>query len=143
MHRVLAAIHESVIVLQQMFSEHKHAFPEAPKRHFESPEYSTLLLHSVWTAFFDRCLIKLPTGEYVSPQYGGSRRLDILELGSILKRPCLSNFPDGTDKAWEGLRKKVLLISCRCVLHLYKRTTKVDVVIAMLLVLLSTPPSVC
>ena len=29
MHHVLAAIHESVIVLQQVFSEHRHAFPEA------------------------------------------------------------------------------------------------------------------
>ena len=57
MHHVLVAIHESVMVLQQMFNEHKHAFPEAPKRHFGSPGYSTLLLHSVWTAFFDRCLI--------------------------------------------------------------------------------------
>ena len=80
MHHVLAAIHESVIVLQQVFSEHRHAFPEAPKRHFGSPGYSTLLLHSVWTAFFDRCLIKLPTGEYVSPQYGGSWTLEISSL---------------------------------------------------------------
>ena len=65
MHHVLAAIHESVIVLQQVFHEHKRAFPEAPKRHSGSPGYSTRLLHSVWTAFHDRCLIKLPTGEYV------------------------------------------------------------------------------
>ena len=76
MHHVLVAIHDSVIVLQQAFNEHKHAFPEAPKRHFGSPRYSTLLLHSVWTAFFDRCLIKLATGEYVSPQYGGSWTLE-------------------------------------------------------------------
>ena len=70
MHHVLVAIHDSIMVLQQMFNENKHAddaFPEAPKRRFGSPGYSTLLLHSVWTAFFDRCLIKLPTCEYVSP----------------------------------------------------------------------------
>ena len=53
MHHVLVAIHDSIIVLQHMFNEHKHAFPEAPKRHFGSPGYSTLLLHSVWTAFFE------------------------------------------------------------------------------------------
>ena len=41
------AIHESVIVLQQVFNEHRLAFPEVPKRHFGSPGYSTLLLHSV------------------------------------------------------------------------------------------------
>ena len=46
----------------------------------EAPGYSTLLLHSVWTAFFDRCLIKLPTGEYVSPQYGGSWTLESSSL---------------------------------------------------------------
>ena len=80
MHHVLVVIHDSVIVLQQMFNEHKHAFPEAPKRHFGSPGYSTLLLHSVWTAFFDRCLIKLPTGEYVSPQCGGSWTLESSSL---------------------------------------------------------------
>ena len=51
-----------------------------PKRHFGSPGYSTLLLHSVWTAFFDRCLVKLPTGEYVSPQYGGSWTLESSSL---------------------------------------------------------------
>ena len=79
MHRVLVAIHDSVTVLQQMFNEHKHAFPEAPRRHFGSPGYSTLLL-SVWTAFFDRCLIKLPTGEYVPPQYGGSWTLESSSL---------------------------------------------------------------
>ena len=38
------------------------------------------ILHSVWTAFFDRCLIKLPTGEYVSPQYGGSWTLESSSL---------------------------------------------------------------
>ena len=80
MHRILVAIHRSVIVLQQMFNEHKHAFPEAPKRHFGSPGYSTLLLRSVWSAFFDRCLIKLPTGEYVSPQYCGSWTLESSSL---------------------------------------------------------------
>ena len=40
----------------------------------------TLLLHSVWTAFFDRCLVKLPTGEYVSPQHGGSWTLESSSL---------------------------------------------------------------
>ena len=47
MHHVLVAIHDSVLVLQQMFNEHKEAFPQAPKRQFWSPGYSTLLLHSV------------------------------------------------------------------------------------------------
>ena len=64
-HHVVVAIHE-----------HRHAFPEVPKRRFGSPGYSTLLLHSVSTSFFDRCLIKLPTGEYVSPQNGGSWTLE-------------------------------------------------------------------
>ena len=44
LHHVLVAIHESVMVLQEMFDEHRHAFPEVPKRHFGSPGYSTLLL---------------------------------------------------------------------------------------------------
>ena len=39
MHHVLAAIHESVIVLQQVFSEHRHAFPEVLKRHFGSGDF--------------------------------------------------------------------------------------------------------
>ena len=75
-HHVMEAIHESVLVLQHVFNEHRHSFPEVPKRRFGSPGYSTLLLHSVWTSFFDRSLIKLPTGEYVSPQYGGSGTLE-------------------------------------------------------------------
>ena len=50
------------------------------KRRFGSPGYSTLLLHSVWTSLFDRCLIKLPTSEYVSPQFGGSWTLESSSL---------------------------------------------------------------
>ena len=73
------AIHESVLVLQKVCSDHKEAFPEAPKRQFGSPGYSTLLLHLIWTAFFDRRLAKLPTGEYISPQYGGSWTLESWE----------------------------------------------------------------
>ena len=70
MHHVMNAIHESVLVLQKIYNDHKEAFPQVPKRHFGCPGYSALLLHSIWTAFFDRCMIKMPTGEYVSPQYG-------------------------------------------------------------------------
>ena len=64
-HHVLVAIHKSALVLKHTFDEHRHAyaFPEVPRRKFGSPGYSTLLLHSVWTSFFDRCLIKLPTGK--------------------------------------------------------------------------------
>ena len=73
MCHVLVAIHESVLVLQKMYN-----------RQFGSPGYSALLLHSVWTAFFDRCSVKLPTGEYVSPQYGGSWTLERLDESSSL-----------------------------------------------------------
>ena len=79
MQHVMSAIHESVLVLQKVYSNHIEAFPQAPKRQFRSPGYSTLLLHSIWTAFFDRCLVKLPTGEYVSPQY--------LESSSLVHYP--------------------------------------------------------
>ena len=79
-HHVLVAIHESVLVLKPSYEEHRQAFPDVPKRRFGSPGYSTLLLHSVWTSFFDRCLIKLPTSEYVSPQYGGSWTLESSSL---------------------------------------------------------------
>ena len=75
-HHVLVAIHESVLVLKHTFDEHRQLFPDVPKRRFGTPGYSTLLLHSVWTSFFDRCLIKLPTSEYVSPQFGGSWTLE-------------------------------------------------------------------
>ena len=64
-HHVLVAIHE-----------HRQAFPEVPTRNFGSPGYTTLLVHAVWTSFYDRCLIRLPTGEYVSPQFGGSWTLE-------------------------------------------------------------------
>ena len=76
MHHVMNGIHESVLVLQKVYSDHKEAFLQAPKRQFASPGYSTLLLHSIWTAFFDRCLVKLLTDECVSPQYGGSWTLE-------------------------------------------------------------------
>ena len=76
-HHILVAIHESVLVLKQTFDEHRHASREVPKRKLG---YSTLLLNSVWTSFFDRSLIKLPTGEYVSPQYGGSWTLESSSL---------------------------------------------------------------
>ena len=79
-YHVLAAIHESVMVLRQTFMENRQAFPEVPPRSFGSPGYTTLLLHAVWTSFYDRCLIKLPTGEYVSPQFGGSWTLESTSL---------------------------------------------------------------
>ena len=80
-HHVLVAIHESVQVLNRQL------FPDIPKRRFGSPGFSTLLLHSVWTSFFDRCLVKLPTSEYVSPQFGGSWTL---ESSSLCHHPQLS-----------------------------------------------------
>ena len=79
-HHVLAAIYDSVLVLKQTFDEHRQALPDVPKRRFGSPGYTTLLLHVVWTSVYDRCLIKLPTGEYVSPQFGGSWSLGISSL---------------------------------------------------------------
>ena len=69
MHHAMNAIHESVLVLKKVYSDHKEAFPQVPKRRFGSPGYSTLQLS-------DRCMIKLPTGEYISPQYSGSWTLD-------------------------------------------------------------------
>ena len=86
-HHVLVAIHESVQVLKHTFDEHRQLFPDVPKRRFGTPGYSTLLLHSVWTSFFDRCLIKLPTSEYVSPQFGGSWTL--VHLSVIIPRSSL------------------------------------------------------
>ena len=79
-HHVLAAIHDTVMVLRQTFMENRQAFPEVPPRSFGSPGYTTLLVHAVWTSFYDRCLIKLPTGEYVSPQFGGSWTLESSSL---------------------------------------------------------------
>ena len=79
-HHVLVAIHDSVLVLKHTFDEHRQLFPDVPKRRFGTPGYSTLLLHSVWTSFFDRCLIQLPTSEYVSPQFGGSWTLESSSL---------------------------------------------------------------
>ena len=68
------------MVLRERFKENRQAFPEVPPRSFGSPGFNTLLLHAVWTSFFDRCLIKLPTGEYVSPQFGGSWNLESTSL---------------------------------------------------------------
>ena len=79
-HHVLVAIHESVMVLRQTFKENRQAFPEVPPRSFGSPGYTTLLVHAVWTSFYDRCLIKLPTTECVSPQFGGSWTLESTSL---------------------------------------------------------------
>ena len=101
-HHVMAAIHESVLVLQQ-FDARRLAFPEVPKRHVGSPEYSTLLLHSVWTALFDRCLIKLPTGEYVSPQYGGSWALE---------SSSLCHYPTTIIALNRTVRDRVSYVSC-------------------------------
>ena len=79
-YHVLCAIHDSVMVLRERFKENRQVFPEVPARSFGSPGYNTLLLHAVWTSFFDRCLIKLPTGEYVSPQFGGTWNLESTSL---------------------------------------------------------------
>ena len=49
------------IGLIHTFKENRQAFPEVPTRSFGSPGYTTLLVHAVWTSFYDRCLIKLPT----------------------------------------------------------------------------------
>ena len=86
-HHVMVAIHESVLVLKHTFDEHRLAFPEVPKRQFGSPGYSSLLLHSVWTSFFDRCLIKLPTGEYVSPLLSQHKCKGIVPIHTV--NPCM------------------------------------------------------
>ena len=52
MHHVLLAIHEPVLVLQQMFNDHKDAFPQALKRHFGSPG----VLHTLAPFCVDRFL---------------------------------------------------------------------------------------
>ena len=52
MHHVMNAIYESVQVLSKAYNEHKEALPQVPKRQFGCPGYSTLLSHSVWTAFY-------------------------------------------------------------------------------------------
>ena len=39
-HHVLVAIHESVMVLRQIFKESRQAFPEVPTRSFGSPGYT-------------------------------------------------------------------------------------------------------
>ena len=77
-HHVVVAIHESVMVLKHTFDEHRHAFPEVP-RSWESRVFNPvtsfcldLLLRSL--------LIKLPTSEYVSPQFGGSWTLESSSL---------------------------------------------------------------
>ena len=70
--------YEAVQVLSKAFDEHKEAFPQVPKRQFGS--CSTLLGSSTafdMDALFDRCLIKLPTGKYVSPQSMG---LDLVHV---------------------------------------------------------------
>ena len=76
LHHVMHAIYESVQVLSKAFEDHKDVFPQVPKRNFGSRGFSTLLVHSIWTAFFDQCLIKLPTSEHVSPQHGGAWTLE-------------------------------------------------------------------
>ena len=55
-HHVMHAISESVQVLSKAFEDHKEAFPQVPKRVFGSLGFSTLLVHFIWTAFFDRLL---------------------------------------------------------------------------------------
>ena len=81
------AISEAVQALSRAFEDHKDVFPRAPKRNIGSPSFSTLFAHSIWTAFFDRCLINLPTGEHVSPQYGGAWTLE---------SPSLAHYPTVT-----------------------------------------------
>ena len=48
-----------------------------------SPGFCTLMTHTVWTAFFDLCLIKLPTGEHMSPQCGGVWTLESSSLARL------------------------------------------------------------
>ena len=71
-HHVMHSIWASAQLLSKTFESYKDAFPQVPKTEIFSPTCSTLLVHSVWIAFFDRCLIRLPTGEHMSPQYGGA-----------------------------------------------------------------------
>ena len=48
---------------------------------------STLLVHSIWTAFFDQCLIKLPTAEHAFPRHGGAWTL---ESSSLAHHPTVT-----------------------------------------------------
>ena len=99
MHHVTHSAYESVQLLTNAFETYKDVFPQLPKRHMLAPSFSTLLSHAVWTAFFDRCLIKLPTCEHVSPQYGG---VWSLENSSLVHYPIIAlnrTVRDGTSYA--------------------------------------------
>ena len=53
-------------------------------RRVSSEVQCTQLCCSTRSAFFDRCIVKLPTGEYISPQYGGTWTL---ESSSLVRYP--------------------------------------------------------
>ena len=108
LHHMMNSIHEPVQVLPTAFQEHKGALPRVPRRTFGSPEYCTLL-HSIWTAFFDRCLIKLPTGEHVSPQYGGAWTLESSSLAHFPTTVIALHrtIRDGTSYAGPGTTPQV------------------------------------
>ena len=74
------SISKSVHLVTKIFQSYKDAFPQMPKREVFSPGFSILLTHAVWMAFFDRCLMKLPIGEHLSPQYGGAWALESSSL---------------------------------------------------------------
>ena len=81
------SIWESLQLLTNVFATYKAPFPKQPKRPTMSPGFATLLSHAVWTAFFDRCLIKWPTSERISLQYGG---VWTLESSSLVDIPTTS-----------------------------------------------------
>ena len=96
LRHVTHSIWESVRLLAKTFESDKNAFPQMPKREVFSPGFSILMLHAVWTAFFDRCLIRLPTGEHVSPHYGECPGVgvDSKGFGSSSLAECLERMGD-------------------------------------------------
>ena len=80
-HHVLAAIHESVMVLRQTFQGESTGFSRSPSQELWEPwVHHPTSACSLDILQYDRCLIKRPTTEYVSPQFGGSWTLESTSL---------------------------------------------------------------
>ena len=86
-HHVMEAVHEAMDLLNKPFQVYKSAFPSRQTRGLISPSFATLMTHTMPCAFCDKCVVKLPTGDNLSPQYGGVWKLETSSL--ILCPGCI------------------------------------------------------
>ena len=71
LHHLMEAVWEAAELNKTFESIALHS-----RRHSMSPVFCTLITHVLWCSFYDKSIVELPTGDHLSPEYGGLWKLE-------------------------------------------------------------------